>query len=185
MSCPTSTSINLSKYVDSRYYQSINWTPSSSFISGGINDGRINNAASLNPGNTYKYEYNVISDCAAGNGNVYLTIIRDDIVYFVIDEVKICFEHAIRINLNAMFGLEAGGTWTTTTTGAAAYIQTITGLPFDGQSFFRGKDAWDNNIGTPNGANKEINLTYTPAITSCLSGKTYNVKIILTPDITN
>jgi hypothetical protein len=184
IACPQGT-INLTKYIDSSYFQSITWTPSNAFQSGGINNGVLLNTSSLIPGSTYMYEYELNNACQSANrGILYLTVVNNGKVIFDVIEVKICKDQASMINLNAIFGIESGnGAWTAIPFAATPYIEIVSGMPFDGQAFFRGKDAWDNNIGNLNGGNREITITYTPAISTCLSGKYFNVKLIITPNL--
>lgn len=181
--CPEGV-INLTKYIDTTNFRSIKWTPSATFVSGGINSGVINDVNQLVYPSTYKFNYEVESLCGTHNGMLYLTIAKNN-VKLLLSEVRICKDDAQVLNLNALLGVEAAGVWTSPTLGADAYLSLLNNLPFAGQVFFRGKDAWDNNIGVLNGTDREIVLIYTTLASSCLNVQSFTVKIILTPDIVN
>ena len=182
--CPQNT-INLTKYTDITDFGSVVWAPASSFNSGGINNGTLIDATVLNPGQTYTYDYTVTNSCATDGAKLYLTIVNGNNVRPNTDEVRICKDFARSIQLNPIFGIETPGTWTCAPAAANTYLNILTTAPFTGTAVFNGEDAWADSSIPFAGANKEITVTFTPAVGSCLHGQSYTVKIILTPDLTN
>ncbi|MDR1054672.1 MAG: hypothetical protein LBL90_02345 [Prevotellaceae bacterium] len=177
--------INLTKYVDSVDFGTIVWTPAASFNNGGNNDGTLVDATLLSPDQTYVYKYSVTNTCTTAGGTLYLTVVKNNNVTINTAEVTICKDLASSIQLNHIFGIETEGTWTCTPVKANDYLTIRTTVPFTGAAIFDGLSAWGDVAIPFTGANKEIEVIFTPNAGSCLSGETYKVKIILTEDITN
>ena len=182
--CPQNP-INLSKYIDTAYFQSIVWTPSTMFNAGGINNGTILNATTLNPGQVYGIKYNITNSCISEERNLYLNIVSDGNFELDQKEVKICYEQASSLHLGQLFGIESTGTWTFDVPAAANYLKIATGSPYAGAAIFDGKSAWENNVGVLDGVNRKIKVTYKTATGGCMNGKEFSITIILTPDLLN
>jgi hypothetical protein len=101
----------------------------------------------------------------------------------------ICYEKAEAININQIFGIDAGGEITWSPTPAIdAYITRSTSPTYNGAVVMNGKGIYGNNAAetayTWQGTSThKVEFTYTPDSGSCLAGKTYKIVIILTPDM--
>jgi hypothetical protein len=108
------------------------------------------------------------------------------------DTIVICADNADAINVNQIFGIDAGkGTWTYLSHAANdinAYVTESHSTTYGGAVVLNGKALFlDSGITaiTYHGVNaKKAVFTYTPATGSCLEGKPYQIVIILTPDLT-
>lgn len=180
--CPQNP-INLMKYIDSRDFVSVQWSPESMFFNNGADNGTLKDVTSLRPDYTYAYKYTITNSCITEQRKVYLRVDSKQNAKVQSGEIKVCYEQADNLLLDQLFGIDADGTWSCIPPSAMAYLKVNNTVPFVGAAIFNGKEAWDDVSIPFNGTNKEIMVTYTPSGTSCLSGKIYTVKIILTPDI--
>jgi hypothetical protein len=108
------------------------------------------------------------------------------------DTIAICYEIAGAVQINQIFGIDAGkGTWTyfsQTDNDVDDYVTVSQSTEYGGAVIMDGKAIYeDPTIGSyPYHSMtdaKKVEFTYTPATGSCLAGKTYKVVIILTQNI--
>ncbi|MDR1054691.1 MAG: hypothetical protein LBL90_02450 [Prevotellaceae bacterium] len=182
IACPQNT-INLTKYIDTTYFVSANWTPASAFNNGGINNGTIVDASKLLPGNTYIYKYEATNLCDNdGSGNLYMTIIDNKDIRVFVDTVWICKDEN-SIHLNKIFGVEAEvEEWSAIPVSASNHLSVLTTpLPQAGATFFDVQAAWsDASIPINGEGNKEIKITLKTASASCLEGRVFEIVIVIT-----
>jgi hypothetical protein len=101
------------------------------------------------------------------------------------DTVEICHLQAGAVQINQLFGIEAGGTWSYPST---VYITESTSPTYSGAVVMNGKGIYENDSSiqfiTYHGVNaKAVKFTYTADIDGCLKGKVYEMVIILTEDM--
>jgi hypothetical protein len=182
--CPVGTGgeINLSKYLDTIESPNIVWGAASG--SPAINASGIIDADKLVAPNTYTYTYTVTNPCIVSNmtRKIYLKMLGSNGLKQPQDTVTICYETAEAVNINQIFGIDAGGTWMYDPV-FNPYITLSTSPEYDGAVVMNGRGIYKNNIGadyTWHGMTvKKVEISYTPAAGSCLSGKTYKRVIIL------
>jgi hypothetical protein len=106
----------------------------------------------------------------------------------------VCWEKAENLQLNQIFGIDAGGSWGYDPTYPAAlvtainsHVTAIPDPPYTGATIFNGKTAYqDAAIPTVlyhGVSSKTIVFKYRAALSGCLAGKEYTVVIVLTPNI--
>ncbi|MDR1886634.1 MAG: hypothetical protein LBQ70_01850 [Prevotellaceae bacterium] len=184
--CPAAGGeINLSKYLDTIVSPNITWSPSPAIdpLTGIIDAGKL-----VAPGTytyTYTYTYRVTNPCVGGmTGKIYLKMLGGNSLKQPQDTVTVCYETAEAVNINQIFGIDAGGTWTYvapdgTPVFLAPYVKESAAC--GGAVIMNGKGIYENSsigfYGTTD--TKRVVFTYTPAATSCLGGKKYTIVIIL------
>jgi hypothetical protein len=114
---PPNHTVQLSSYLDSTDYSRVNWEqvspspPITNTETGLIQDGYFNK------GSTYTYKYTLLSPeysgCGSTSAKVYVRILNDRILGKTVDTIRICssFTDSRFVNLNQIFGLELGGSW--------------------------------------------------------------------------
>jgi hypothetical protein len=203
--CPEDDAlINLSKYIDTVEVTSIKWESAShvqilNTVSGIIPANNLNPGASV-----YTFTYTVDNPCldAPVTRKVYLEALKPGKMRPLRDSVKICYKFAEALQINQIFGIDARGDWTFTATvngvddvDVTSYLKTShhvaesTSPYFDDAVIMNGKaiysDSYIDSYIYNGKTEKQVTVTYTPASDSCLAGKTYTIKIILTEDIVN
>jgi hypothetical protein len=181
-------SINLSKYVDtldlaSGYPQ---WT-SLSGIPIGASDGVIS-ANRLGSRGTYTFTYTVSNPCTTNDitRKVYVEVLQPGRMRPLRDTIVICSDNAEAVNINQIFGIDAGGSWeyhSWTVKDVDAYVTISHSSKYDGAVVMNGKAIYQSSITSYNYhglVTKKVAFTYTPGANSCLKGKSYTVVIILT-----
>jgi hypothetical protein len=190
--CPDAGNINLAKYIDTAdVITSIEWKHP--FISIPDNAGSISTSA-LATSRIHTLTYTVSSRCVgAQKRKVYLEVLRNGVTRQPRDTIAICHLYAEAVNINQLFGLEAGGTWLYSAVGGENITAYVTESPsssdYAGAVVMNGKAIYgDSSIpfianyhATGNNV-KMVKFTYT-AGTGCLAGKSYSMVIVLTEDI--
>jgi hypothetical protein len=173
--CPDAgTTINLSKYIDMLDLTSILWEAPHITIDNPTTSGTIQ-ADKLRNSSSYTLTYTVGNPCLSDvvTRKVYLKPLKDDEPVHLRDKITICSKYAEALNINQLFGIEAGGT---PVAGISSdYIETTLygGTVFNGKQYY--KDFNPSGVG-----NVSVTFTYTPTQGSCQSKKTYETEIILT-----
>jgi hypothetical protein len=178
--CPDAgTIINLSKYIDTLDVTDITWSPPID------NNGRIAASAIASSG-VRTFTYTISNPCITDlKRKIYLETLKPGRMRPLRDTVEICYETAEAVQINQIFGIDAGeGTWSyfsQTTGDVDAYVKKST--TYGGAVTMNGKAIYESAIGyyTYHGMTdaKKVEFIYTPAIGSCLKGKTFKVVIIL------
>jgi hypothetical protein len=103
------------------------------------------------------------------------------------DTIAICYENADAVNVNQIFGIDAGkGTWTYKSHSAGdinAYVKVSASATYGGAVALNGKALYGSSIAaiTYHGVSaKKAVFTYKSENGSCLEGKSYQIVIILT-----
>ena len=181
--CPdVGTTINLSKYIDTLDVTGIQWSsPVSS-------DGSIA-ASYIASSGVRTLTYTVNNPCLAApvTRKIYLERLKPGRMRPLRDTIVICSETAEAVQINQIFGIEAGkGTWSyfsQTPGDVNAYVNKSTSSTYNGAVIMNGKAIYESSIAyypyrdMPDA--KKVEFTYTPANGSCLQGKTYKIVIIL------
>jgi hypothetical protein len=191
--CPGTASINLSKFIDTLGVTSVQWNPVG--MSPSISSSGIINTGTLNCGSTYTYTYTISNSCISDNKQkVYLHVIRDDKFSLKADTVVVCYKNAATLQINQMFGLDTGGAfiYNNTIPNIGQYVFLSTSTQFGGGLIFNGRGAYEDGIldasnsiiykGTP-ARYMEFEYITGTGTGNCLSGKTYKVVVILTPNM--
>jgi hypothetical protein len=183
--CPGASGdkINLSKYLDTIESPGIVWGAAAG--SPPINASGIIDADKLVAPNTYTYTYTVTNPCIGNmTRKIYLKMLGSNGLKQPQDTVTICYETAEAVNINQIFGIDAGGTWMYVSPDGNISAYVTESAAYGGAVIMNGKGIYENTsigfYGTTN--TKRVVFTYTPA-GSCLDGKTYKMVIILTPDM--
>ncbi|MDR2286225.1 MAG: hypothetical protein LBE04_01925, partial [Prevotellaceae bacterium] len=107
------------------------------------------------------------------------------------DTIAVCYKHAEAVNINQIFGIEAGGSWeyySSAQHDVDNYVKQSTSPVHGGAVVMNGKGIYeDTSISDTlyHGVKaKTVKFTYTPDSDSCLKNKAYSVVIVLTEDIT-
>jgi hypothetical protein len=190
--CPSDvpgSEINLSKYLDTIELRSITWNAIAG--SPAINSSGIIATDDLLASRTYTYTYTVTNPCVPNmTRKIYLKMLKGNSHNLPRDTIAICYEKAEAVNINQIFGIDAGGTWTyvsdCNSSVLAPYV--TESAAHGGAVIMNGKEIYTDpsiNYYSWHGitAAKRVTFTYTPADNSCLDGKTYRMVIILTPDM--
>jgi hypothetical protein len=185
--CSDISPINLGKYLDTTALLSVSWEKVSGTAD--INTNGIITSGLPNA-HVHTYKYTITNHCVSGLvRKFYLQTIKDATVRPVRDTIAVCWEKAENIQLNQIFGIDAGGSWIYD--GAInSYVSTLLVAPYTGATIFNGKAAYlDTGIlydGSYHIANsKSIVFKYKADSSGCLAGKEYTIVIVLTPDIIN
>jgi hypothetical protein len=176
--CPDAgTTINLSKYLDtiSGISSAVDWT---SLIPAGMpvnsSTGEIA-ASNLLASGMYTFAYTINSSCVR---IVYLDILRNGKMRPMRDTVEICYLHAGAIQLNQIFGIEAGGDISYPAE-IASYIKTTShgGTIMDGKAIYEDIDI---SLSEYHGKSaKKISFSYDSGEHSCLEEESYPITIVL------
>jgi sugar lactone lactonase YvrE len=186
--CPDlGKSINLSKYIDAFNVTYLKWESISPVIP--ITDPTASGTIMTDDLNVYMrvhtFEYTVGNLCASSNirRKVYLETLKQGKMRALRDSIVICYERAEAVNINQIFGIDACGTWSfeafesdcfTPVNNIDAYITESTSPAYGGAVIMNGKAIYKNTSA------RKILITYTPADDSCLAGRAFTIKIVLT-----
>jgi hypothetical protein len=188
--CPDAgASINLSKYIDTLDVSSLSWEsvaphiPISSAIAGPVSTGTIL-ADDLNAyTRVYTLAYTVSNPCTSNVRRiVYLETLKNGKVRPLRDSTVICHKYAEAIQVNQIFGIDARGTWSfaayesdgVTPVNIDAYVAESQSPTYNGAVIMNGKAIYENT------AARKIMVTYTPSAGSCVAGRSFTTKIVLT-----
>jgi hypothetical protein len=185
--CPDGKPVNLSKYVDTL---DLNGTPIWSGV--GIGTNGIIPANALGSQGTYTFTYTVSNPCTTGDitRKVYAEVLKLGRMRPLRDTIVICADNADAININQIFGIDAGkGTWTYKSHNdhdIDAYVTESHSTTYGGAVVLNGKTLYGSPDAviapiTYNGIKaKKAVFTYTSATDSCLGGKSYSIVVVLT-----
>jgi hypothetical protein len=117
---------------------------------------------------------------------VYLETLKPDRMRPLRDTVSICYVHADAVNINQLFGIDAGGEWSWSSPDGNidAYVVESTSPTYAGAVTMNGKAIYESLAVSPDDV-ITVEFTYKTDDNSCLHGKEYKMVIILTPDIVN
>jgi hypothetical protein len=185
--CPDGSAINLSKYVDTL---DLNGPPQWEKLSGvAISSAGVIAANALDtPHNSVMtFTYKVSNPCASDiTRKVYVEVLKAGRMRPLRDTIVICADNADAINVNQIFGIEAGGTWSYYSHSANdihAYVKESHSSTYGGAVVLNGKALYNSGIASVkyHGVDvKKAVFTYTSENGSCLGGKSYKIVIILT-----
>jgi hypothetical protein len=192
--CPDAgVEINLSKYIDTLdlllpvVWESLSGVP-------------INSTTGVIPANklvasrVYTFTYTASNPCVSDvKRKVYLETLNNGKMRPLKDVVVMCYEHAETVNINQLFGIDAGnGSWTYQSFTAGDvdnYVKkSPTTSPYSGAVVMDGKAIFNNIAAKPYhgvAEARQVTFTYTPATNSCLAGKLFTMTVVLTPNILN
>jgi hypothetical protein len=188
--CPDGKPINLSKYVDTL---DLIGTPTWSGAGIGTTTGIIPANALDSHNSVLTFTYTVSNPCRSNiTRKVYVEVLKTGRMRPLRDTVVICADNADRINVNQIFGIDAGkGEWTYLShapNDINAYVTESHSSTYGGAVVLNGKKLFlDSGITAVkyHGVDvKKAVFTYKPENGSCLGGKSYQIVIILTPDMT-
>jgi hypothetical protein len=122
---------------------------------------------------------------------VYVEVLKVGRMRPLRDTIAICADNADAVNVNQIFGIDAGkGTWTYKSHNdydIDAYVTESHSTTYGGAVVLNGKKLFlDSGITSVkyHGVDvKKAVFTYKPEDGSCLDGKSYKIVIILTPDM--
>jgi hypothetical protein len=182
--CPAvaGNEIRLSKYIDTLNLKGLVWNAVSGSPAIDASTGVITAGNLAAPG-TYTYTYTASNTCVSNKTRkVYLRMLNGNSPKPPKDTIAICYEKADAVNINQIFGIEAGGAWSYNAE-FNPYITQSTSPKYNGAVVMNGRGIYtDPSIGsyTWHGINaKKVEIIYTPANGSCLDGKTFKRVIIL------
>jgi hypothetical protein len=178
--CPDGAPVYLSKYLDTcGLINPPEWASLSgvAITSAGVIAGNALNANSSTLTFTYKARRFCRNDVTR---KVYVEVLKNGRMRPLRDSISICYENAEAVNINHIFGIDAGGEWRYhaikpdgSTIDIETYVtKSISPSPYAGAITLDGKTLYS--------IAKQAVFTYTPASGSCLDGKSYTVKIVLT-----
>jgi hypothetical protein len=183
--CSNGVPLNLGKYMDTTSLISVSWTK----VSGAdiSNNGTI--LSGLTSAHIHTYKYTITNKCVTDLvRKFYLQTISNETVRPVRDTVVVCWEKAENLQLNQIFGIDAGGSWIYDGS-LTDHVTELLAAPYTGATIFNGKTAYqDTGIPTVlyhGVSSKTIVFKYRAALSGCLAGKEYTVVIVLTPNIIN
>jgi hypothetical protein len=187
--CPDAgTSINLSKYIDTLNVTSLKWEsvapkiPVTSAGTESISTGTIATNSLDAHTRIYTFTYTVDNLCAQNiKRKVYLEPAGNR-MRPLRDSIVICHKYAGAIQINQIFGIDAGGKWDfeviapEAPVNIDAYVTISKSSTFGGAVIMNGKAIFENTSA------RKILIRYTPAGNSCLAGKEYTTKLVLTDE---
>jgi hypothetical protein len=168
--CPSIGAVNLTKYIDTVGIKSVSWSSSYTILQP---DGVLNTDDIHAPA-TYTFTYTVIagSSDTTLTRKVYIKTLHPNENPKARNTVSICYERAKTVQINQIFGIEAGG--------VLSYDPVI--LPYISETsyggiLFNGKKYYEDSGGS---GVKYVTFTYS-APNSCLpEGKIYTLTVALT-----
>jgi hypothetical protein len=183
--CPVASggTINLSKYLDTVALKKVVWNGVSGSPAIDASTGIVNADKPVARG-TYTYTYTVTNPCVANmSRKVYLKILNDDKLTLPQDTIMICYEKAEAVQINQIFGIDAGGKFEYFSPGGDVSAYITTSAAYGGAVIMDGKGIYENTLigdSSWHGISvKIVEFTYTPDPDSCLGGKEYKIVIIL------
>jgi hypothetical protein len=185
--CPDAGDISLAKYIDTvDNITDIQWAHQISGIPVSSPEGIIS-TGNLTFSRVHTLTYTVTSRCVSEQKRkVYLEVLKDGSMRPLKDTVAICYINAEAVQINQLFGIEAGGTWSYPST---AYITESTSPTYSGAVVMNGKGIYENDVSsipfiTYHGVKaKAVKFTYTTDIDGCLKGREYSIVVVLTEDM--
>jgi hypothetical protein len=180
--CPDAgTTISLSKYIDTLDVTDIQWSSPLD------NAGQI--PAEFITG-TYiqTLTYTITNPCHSVTRKIYLETLQPNRRRPLRDTIEICYKEAKAVQINQIFGIETGGgTWnyqSQSTGDVDTYITESQSPSYKGAVIMDGQSIYNSpliNYYPYRGMTdtKKVEFTYTPSKSSCLSGETFKVVIIL------
>jgi hypothetical protein len=182
--CPGApgSTISLLKYIDTVAVTNIVWNSAPGAPAIVASTGVIS-ADKLVVRSTYTYTYTVTNPCVSDmTRKIYLKVLNDDRLKMSKDTIEICYETADAVQINQIFGIEAGGTLDGgfSPDGDISSHVTISAA-YGGAVIMNGRGIYDDpTIGFFGATDtKRVVFTYTSDPDSCLNGKTYTIVIIL------
>ncbi|MDR1594665.1 MAG: hypothetical protein LBS43_09335, partial [Prevotellaceae bacterium] len=191
--CPDEdVEVNLSKYIDTLDLLSVVWES--------LSGVPINSTTGVIPANklvasrVYTFTYTASNPCASDvKRKLYLETLNNGKMRPLKDVVVMCYEHAEAVNINQLFGIDAGnGSWTYQSFTAGDVDNYVTKSPvtslYSGAVVMDGVAIFNNIAAKPYhgvAEARQVTFTYTPAINSCLAGKSFTMTVVLTPNILN
>jgi hypothetical protein len=191
--CPDAGNVKLAKYIDTLdNVTDIQWASQISGIPISSSDGTVS-TVSLSPFGVYTFTYTVSSRCVSDQKRkVYLEVLKNGKVRLPKDTVAVCYLRAEAVNINQIFGIEAGGDWeyhSLTSDNIDSYVTLSTSSVYGGAVVMNGKGIFEDasvTLSTYHGvAAKMVKFIYKTDSDICLKGKEYEVVIVLTEDIIN
>ncbi|MDR2563839.1 MAG: GEVED domain-containing protein [Prevotellaceae bacterium] len=139
--------INLSSYLDTIDFVSVQWTAESPSSPAFVNN-TSNSTGSLNFSDfslgTHIYRYDITNVCGIGNGKLYLKSTSKPVVPSMLDTIVICYSipSAAYMQLNQIIGIEANGQWNYNSD-LTPYVNAISSPShFAGAYIFNATAAW-------------------------------------------
>lgn len=190
--CTNMGEINLSSYLDTTDFVSVEWK-SFSLIPPVSAEGRINSDM-LATQHTYVYNYKITNTCYDATARVYIRTVENSPFGLPPDTVIICWENAEALQLNQILGIEAGGNLSSDATVMAHVKKAAAPKLYSGAMIFNGQTAYKALLNNPTyvytgpkTTGSAIQVKFTYAINnprSCLNGKEYELVLILTDELT-
>jgi hypothetical protein len=188
--CPDAgTSINMSKYIDTLdlngvpQWQSLSSVPITP--DGVILTNNLNTSSQV-----YTFTYTVSNPCLPEGvvRKVYLEVLKAGSMRPLRDTITICFDNAEAVNINQIFGIDAGfddNIWSYKSWSAGDVDKHVTrskSSTYYGAVVMNGKAIYNDNAiaRIPDTNNKKVVFTCKPKAGGCLSEKSYMIVIILT-----
>jgi hypothetical protein len=183
--CPTvGTQINLAKYIDTLELTKLNWSPSPPIDAFGSVAANYLAYSSVRT-----FTYTVSNTCLTTDitRKIYVERLNPGRMRPLRDTIVICYERADMVQINQIFGIDAGtGTWeyySLTPDDIDAYVTESHSSAYRGAVVLNGKALYESAIPTIkyHGIDvKKAVFTYTPENGNCLAGKSYTIVVILT-----
>jgi hypothetical protein len=173
--CPDGTDVNLSKYIDTLYLTGAPQWKKLSGIPIGEYTGVIP-ASSLGTARMHTFSYTLGNPCVSNiTRKVYLETLEPGRIRPLRDSISVCYKYAEALQLNQIFGVDAGSSsWTYTgDDGSDLSTYVSESLTYGGAETMDAKAVYENT------SVRRISITYTPT-DSCFAGKPFTIKIILT-----
>jgi hypothetical protein len=184
--CPDAgKTVNLWKYIDTAKVTSIQWTSLSPYINA---TSGVVSTDYLGSSRVNTFMYTVDNSCATGiNAKIYVETLRTDRIN-PHDTIVMCYKQAEAIQINQLFGIDAGDDWEYYSNVAGdidAYVHQPPSSPnYYGAVIMDGKGIYSDPSISPypyhgNASAKKAVFIYKPNDDSCLKGKTFERVIIL------
>jgi hypothetical protein len=165
------TTVNLSKYIDTVEFPTIVWHSTSVISVSPSGEVVIN--GSLHPG-VATFTYEVTNRCisTALVRKTYLQILSNNIHWRRDTIITVCYEKAAALQINQIFGIESGGTFSYVADDGSditPYIKESS--TYGGAITMNGKAIYENTSA------RKVTITYEPG--NCLAGRKFTITIIL------
>jgi hypothetical protein len=185
--CPDAgTSVNLSKYIDTLDVTSLAWESVSPYIpisntgTGTISTNDLNASTRV-----YTLAYTVSNPCVSDVRRiVYLDLLKNGRMHRLRDSIVICYKYAEALQLNQILGIDADAgkesSWSfeviapDASANIDAFVTKSQSPTFNGAVIMNGKAIFENTSA------RKILVKYKSNDDSCLGGKEYKMKIVLT-----
>jgi hypothetical protein len=168
--CPSVGVVNLSKFIDTVGVHSVDWKSTNLAIT---SNGELD-TDKLYARGAYALTYTVEVGCyrTPVTRKVYLKTLRDNEFIHRRGTIMVCHERAEAVQIDQIFGIEAGAA-PSYDPSIALYISKTSygGIIFDGKKYYADQGG---------SGDKPVTFTYTAASGSCLDGKTYTLVVMLT-----